>query len=333
MPEEHRILISGSAAFDVIAFTGEPISDIFSNALTNKEDSEARISISFLVNKSVSFGGTALNIAYNVKLLGGNPLPISCVGKDFFSRKYEEHLKQLNMDTSGLDINENEDTAEAYIVTGSKGGQMSIFHTGALQYCCEIDIEKKIAGKNIFMGIVSPNPPETMLAHAMKLAELKIPYVADPGQMINVFSQDDLIKFVSSATILIVNDFEATLVENRTGKKLNEMVSIRLITQGEKGVLIQFKDEELHVPAIKIKKLVDPTGAGDAFRGGFLLALSKLCKSVGDITLEKLRLASQVGAVTGGAAVECSGTQNHIFTKNEFRARYEENYSKLEIPL
>ena len=137
--KEKIIAISGSAAFDVIAFTEETIDDILANTLTSKEANDARISISFLVNKKVSFGGTALNIAYNMRLLGSNPFPISCVGRDFALRKYKEHLDNLGIDTKGIQVEQDEETAEAYIVTGKKGGQMSIFHTGALYQTSEHD--------------------------------------------------------------------------------------------------------------------------------------------------------------------------------------------------
>lgn len=333
MSEIPRVLISGSAAFDVIAFTQEEISNIFCNALENRDYSEARISISFLVDKQVSFGGTALNIAYTLKLLGGNPLPISCVGKDFSSRKYDKHLQKMKIDTSGLNVIEREDTAEAYIVTGVKGGQMSIFHTGALQNCSAIDINEKVKGENVVMAIISPNPPDTMLAHARKLVELKIPYIADPGQMVNAFSSENLFEFVSNATILIVNDFESIGVERLTGKSLDDLVSIQIVTLGERGVNIKYNEEKLYIPATKIGQLKDPTGAGDAFRGGFLFALSKLFTSVNEIKLKDLKIACQMGAVTGGFAVECSGTQNHSFTSEEFTTRYEEHYNKIEFPL
>jgi len=330
--DEKIVVISGSAAFDVIAFTEDAeLDELFESTLKSKEESDARISISVLVNKNVSFGGTALNIAYNMRLLGANPYPISCVGKDFAARGYKEHLDKLGITTKGIEVYFEEDTAEAYIVTGKKGGQMAIFHSGSLSQTCNLEIKKAIKKINASMAIISPNPIDTMTGHAKQFKELTIPYICDPGQMINMIDKDNLLPFVSDSAMLIVNDYEATLVENKLGKKLGDLVELSIITRGENGSTINRGSEKLDIKAIKISELKDPTGAGDAFRGGFLFAVSKMNKNLSDLSLDELKLACQIGAVSGGYAVEQNGTQNHSFKINEFKNRYEENFGKLEL--
>jgi adenosine kinase len=332
LPKKEKVAISGSAAFDVIAFTDETLDDVFIHAIDGKKE-DARISISFLVNKKVSFGGTALNIAYNMKLTNGDPLPISCVGRDFVSRNYKKHLETLGIDLSGLVVKDGEDTAEAYIVTGKKGDQMSIFHTGALGDTCNIKISEIIKNKKVETGIISPNPINTMLCHSNEFQKLNIPFIADPGQMINNFKAEELNEFISRASMLIVNDYEAMLVENKLRNKLKNIIDPVIITRGEHGCSVYKNNNHVDIPAVKISKLVDPTGAGDAFRGGLLSGLSKINKKLEDLTLEELKTACQMGAVCGGYAVEKEGTQNHVFTIEEFKSRYEKNYGKINEKL
>lgn len=332
LPKKEMVAISGSAAFDVIATTQETLDEIFMHALETK-DGEARISFSFLVNKKVSFGGTALNIAYNMKLTNGEPLPISCVGRDFVSRNYKKHLQSLGIDLSGLVVNDGEDTAEAYIVTGRKGDQMSIFHSGALNNTCNIKISEIINNKKVGLSIISPNPTNTMLRHSNEFQKLNIPFIADPGQMINNFKPEELNEFISKSSMLIVNDYEALLVEKKLQKKLKNIIDPVIITRGEHGCSVYKNDSHIHIPAVKISQLVDPTGAGDAFRGGLLSGLSKINPKLEDLTLEELKIACQMGAVCGGYAVEKEGTQNHTFTIEEFKERYEKNYGKLDEQL
>ncbi|WXG40840.1 MAG: PfkB family carbohydrate kinase [Candidatus Freyarchaeum deiterrae] len=332
MPNKEKVAISGSAAFDVIAFTEETLDEIFMHALEKKEG-DTRISFSFLVNKKVSFGGTALNIAYNMKLTNGDPFPISCVGKDFVNRNYKKHLENLGIDLSGLVVKEGEDTAEAYIVTGRIGDQMSIFHTGALSDTCNIKIKEIIKNKKVEMSIISPNPVNTMLRHSNEFQKLNIPFIADPGQMINNFKPEELQEFVSNASMLIVNDYEANLVENKLPNKLKNIIDPVIITRGEHGCSVYKKDDHVDILAVKISKLVDPTGAGDAFRGGLLSGLSKINQKLEDLTLQELKTACQMGAVCGGYAVEKEGTQNHQFSIEEFKARYEKNYGKIDEEL
>lgn len=332
LPKKEMVAISGSAAFDVIASTQETLDEIFMHALETK-DGEARISFSFLVNKKVSFGGTALNIAYNMKLTNGEPLPISCVGRDFISRDYKKHLQNFGIDLSGLVVNDGEETAEAYIVTGRRGDQMSIFHTGALNGTWNIKISEIINNKKIGTSIISPNPINTMLRHSNEFQKLKIPFIADPGQMINNFKPEELYEFINKASMLIVNDYEAMLVEKKLKNKLKNIIDPVIITRGEHGCSVYKDHNHVDIPAVKISKLVDPTGAGDAFRGGLLSGLSKLNPKLEDLTLDELKTACQMGAVCGGYAVEKEGTQNHVFSIEEFKARYEKNYGKLDEQL
>ena len=334
MTDKYRMIaVSGSAAYDVIAFTEEEIDDIFKRTLESKKNTDARISMSFLVNKKVSYGGTALNIVYNMILLGVKSFPISCVGRDFALRGYKDHIDKLGIPTKGIEVKIDEDTAEAYIVTGNKGGQVSIFHTGALFQTCDMEIKKIIKNLDVNLAIISPNPVDTMINHAKQFKALNIPYIADPGQMIDIMNKDQLNEFVSNAVMLIVNDYEANLVEEKLGTQLKDILELWIITRGEKGVSAYNRKEGnvINIPAITVSKLIDPTGAGDAFRGGFLAAVAKMDKKLTELSLDELKLAAQVGAVSGGYAVEKNGTQNHKYSISEFKTRYEKNYGKLEL--
>ena len=188
-----------------------------------------------------------------------------------------------------------------------------------------------IKNQNIELAIISPNPIETMIKHGKEFKNLEIPYIADPGQMINIMNEAQLDEFVKNSVMLIVNDYEASLVEKKLNTKLENLLDLRIITRGEKGCTLYKGKEEVSIPAIKISKLVDPTGAGDAFRGGFLSAITKMEKKLIDLNLDDLKVACQVGAVTGGYAVEQNGTQNHKYSINEFKKRYEENFGKLNL--
>ena len=279
------------------------------------------LNLSFTV-KAVkeSFGGTGGNIAYNLALLGGKPKLIAVAGKDF--SKYAAWLKKNNIDTSGVKVVKDELTASAYIMADKDDNQITAYCPGSKEIILDSRLRgnDKREGGNDKIAIIAPDIVARMREYAKIFRQNDLPYIFDPGQQIAYYSAKELRYAIKGAKMLIGNDYEIQLILNKLKIKLSvleKMVEILVVTKGGRGAEIYNQNKKIVVPAAKKKAAIDPTGAGDAFRAGFIKGL------IMDWPLLKCaRLAMAVSAY----AVENQGTQNHRFTWVEVKKRYKENY-------
>lgn len=303
-------LICGSYAYDNIMV----FPDHFKNHIL--PDKVHMLNVSFLVPEMRrEFGGCAGNIAYNLKLLGGEPLPMATVGTDF--EPYARWMDECGISRQYLTSIDNSFTGQAFITTDLADNQIIAFHPGAMGFSHQNNIKD---ASGVTLGIVSPDGRDGMIQHAAQFAEAEIPFIFDPGQGLPMFDGDDLMRFIDQATYVTVNDYEAELLKERTGKSLEELaeqVKALIVTRGAEGSNIYFDGEYINVPAAKISEALDPTGCGDAYRAGLLHGL------MNGMDWETTgRIASLMGAIK----IEHHGPQNHSFTMDEFQARYKTNY-------
>jgi adenosine kinase len=305
-----KSLICGSLAFDsIMSFEGR-----FSEALL--ADQLHKINVAFLVPQMRrEFGGCAGNIAYNLKLLGGDPLIMATIGQDGGS--YRERLQQLDISQQCITTIDYAYTGQAFITTDADGNQITAFHPGAMTYSHQNKVAD--AGK-VAIAIVAPDGRDGMLQHAAHCVELDIPFIFDPGQGLPMFNGEELKRFIDQASYVAVNDYEAELLTERTGLTLAniaECVSALIVTRGEQGAEIFTGGEHLSIPCVKVDQVVDPTGCGDAFRAGLLYGLTN------DMDWASTgRLASLMGAIKIGS----QGGQNHALSRAEIDARFEQAF-------
>ncbi len=305
-------IISGSMAYDTIMVFG----DRFRNHIL--PDQVHILNVSFLVPElRKEFGGCAGNIAYNLKLLGGEPLPLATVGADF--SPYAEWLERCGIERRYLRVVPGSYTAQAYITTDIDDNQITAFHPGAMSVAESVDVPPD-AGARI--GIVAPNGREGMIQHAEQFRAAGIPFIFDPGQGLPMFQGEDLLHFVDQATWVAVNDYESQLLRERTGLSLEalaERVEALIVTRGGKGSRIYADGRCIEIPAAAPDAVKDPTGCGDAYRAGLLYGLLNALdwETTG-------RIASLMGAIK----LAHNGTQNHSFTLDEFRARYRQAFGR-----
>ncbi len=302
-------LICGSFAFDTIMV----FHDKFKNHIL--PDKVHILNVSFLVPEMRrEFGGCAGNIAYNLKLLGESPLPMGTVGNDF--GPYADWMDEQKISRKYLRQVETY-TAQAFITTDADDNQITAFHPGAMSLSHENSV---VAIEGVKLGIVSPDGRDGMIEHAGQFVEAGIPFIFDPGQGLPMFNGEELLDFAEKATWITLNDYEAQLFEDRTGKSAHElakMVDALIITRGGEGSHIYTSDHRYDIPCAQAEAINDPTGCGDAYRAGLLYGLLN-----GLDWQATGRIASLMGAVK----IETHGTQNHTFTMDEFRRRYEVNF-------
>lgn len=308
-------LICGSYAYDTVM----TFPDQFKNHILS--DKVHMLNVSFLVPEMRrEFGGCAGNIAYNLNLLGGNAMPMGTVGKDF--GPYADWMDKCGISRKHLKIIDNEFTGQAFITTDLDDNQITAFHPGAMSLAHEKSITE---ADNIKIGIVSPDGRDGMIQHAREFKEAGIPFIFDPGQGMPMFNGDDLLAFIDQATWVTVNDYEAELLQQRTGLSAHEVaerVEAYIVTLGSEGSHIYTKKHRHEIPCAKADSLSDPTGCGDAYRAGLLYGL------MNDMDWETTgRIASLIGAIK----MAQHGPQNHSFSRKEFADLYESNFgSKLE---
>ena len=253
------ILICGSMAFDTIMV----FKDQFKNHIL--PESIHKLSVAFYVPElRKEFGGTAGNIAYNLKLLNEDPVIMATVGNDFSN--YFEWLNQNTINISHIKEIKSLYTAQAYITTDLSDNQITAFHPGAM---VESHQNKIKDAKNICMAIIAPDGKEGMMNHAAECKALNIPFMFDPGQGLPMFNREELLKFIDDATYIAVNDYEATLLSEKTSlstEEISKKVEALIVTLGAKGSMIYAGNKTYKIDPIKVEAPVDPTGCGDAYR-------------------------------------------------------------------
>jgi len=303
-------LICGSLAFDTIMV----FHDRFKNHILPEQ--VHILNVSFLVpDMRREFGGCAGNIAYNLHLLGGSGAPMATVGDDFIP--YGQWMDRCGLSRAHVTVIEGSYTAQAYITTDQDDNQITAFHPGAMNYSHENSVSQ---AHGISIGIVSPDGRQGMIDHARQFAEAGIPFIFDPGQGMPLFDHQHLSRFVEQATWLAFNDYEAKLMEERTGlspSQLAKRVEGVIVTGGGEGSRVYTESQMIDVPAAPVGNLVDPTGCGDAYRAGLLYGLMNELDWV-----TTGRIASLMGAVK----IEHAGTQNHSFTPDEFADRFKQAF-------
>ena len=305
-------LICGSYAYDTIMV----FHDRFKNHIL--PDKVHMLNVSFLVpDMRREFGGCAGNIAYNLNLLGGDATPMATVGDDF--APYADWMDQCGIKRDHIKILPSTYTGQAFITTDLDDNQITAFHPGAMGGSHENQVSE---ASDISIGIVSPDGRDGMLQHAAQFAEAGIPFIFDPGQGMPMFNGEDLLRFVKQATWVTLNDYEAELMQERTGENLETLakqVQALIVTRGGEGSRIYTNGQCHEIPLAKASAINDPTGCGDAYRAGLLYGLMH------DMDWQTTgRIASLMGAIK----IEQHGTQNHRFDKAAFEARYQESFSQ-----
>jgi len=290
-----RTLICGSLAYDNIMV----FKDQFKNHIL--PDKIHILNVSFLVpDMRREFGGCAGNIAFNLNLLGGQPVIMATVGDDF--GPYASRLARLGLESTHVRQISDTFTAQAFITTDLDDNQITAFHPGAMNYSHENSVTD---AQGIKLGIIAPDGRDGMLDHAHQFHEAGIPFVFDPGQGLPMFNGEELRQFVELADYVALNDYEAQLIQDRTGQTLAELskrVKALIVTLGASGSAIYIDGKPTDIAPVKAKQVVDPTGCGDAYRSGLLYGIVK-----GFDWPTTGKLASVMGALK----IAQRGAQNH----------------------
>ena len=303
-------LICGSMAYDTIMV----FHDSFKNHIL--PDKLHILNVSFLVpTMRREYGGCAGNIAYNLHLLQEDAAIMATVGHDF--EPYAQWLSRNGISTRFIKVLDDHYTGQAYITTDIDDNQITAFHPGAMSFSHlnAVPVDEKIS-----IGIVSPDGKQGMQEHAEQFAEAGIPFIFDPGQGMPMFDGEELLRFLDLATYATFNDYEAELVQQRTGLSLEQLaakVDALIITLGGQGSKIYTHGQCIEIPVAPVSQLADPTGCGDAYRAGLLYGL--INEYDWDVTG---RIASLMGAIK----IEHNGTQNHVFTLADFKLRYQDSF-------
>jgi adenosine kinase len=303
-------LICGSMAYDtVMVFEGRFRDHILADRLH-------LLNVSFLVpSMRRNFGGCAGNIAYNLKLLGGDGLIMATVGHDF--APYSEWLERSRLPLTHVRIVADQFTAQAYITTDLDNNQITAFHPGAMNFS---HLNRVTDSNGIKLGIVSPDGRQGMLEHAEQFAAAGVPFVFDPGQGLPMFGQAELREFIGRAAWVAVNDYEASLLSERSGWSLEQIaarVRALIVTRGAEGSWIFADGKRCEIPAAKASRIADPTGCGDAYRAGVLFGLER------ELDWDT---SGRVAALLAAIKIEHHGTQQHRCSPEEFRDRFKAAY-------
>lgn len=303
-------LICGSMAFDTIMV----FQDQFKNHILPEQ--VHILNVSFLVPElRREFGGCAGNIAYNLKLLGGEGKPMATVGADFGA--YASWMDEVGVSRDYIKVIEDSYTAQAYITTDQDDNQINAFHPGAMNFSHLNRIDETTG---VTLGLISPDGRQGMIEHAQQFVEQGVPFIFDPGQGLPMFNGEELKLFVEQASWLAFNDYEAKLMMERTGltaEQMAQQVRAVIITRGGKGSLIYTRDKQYEIPAVPVSGIVDPTGCGDAYRAGLLYGL------MNDLDWQT---TGRVASLMGGIKIEEAGPQNHRFERAEFADRFKTTF-------
>lgn len=303
-------LVCGSFAYDTIMV----FPDHFKNHIL--ADKVHMINVSFLVPEMRrEFGGCAGNITYNLNLLGADVVPLGTVGTDF--GPYHDWFKQNQIDLQFVTTIANSFTAQAFITTDLDDNQITAFHPGAMS---ESHNNQVTDVSDISIGIISPDGKQGMIEHANQFVDCNVPFIFDPGQGMPMFNGDELMKFIGQATWLTLNDYEAQLMQDKTGLTLEQIqgqVEALIITKGGDGSVIYTKDNEYFIRAAKPEKVVDPTGCGDAYRSGLIYGLMN--------NLD-WQTTGKIASLMGAIKIAYHGTQNHSHKLDDIKQLYQQQY-------
>ncbi len=303
-------LICGSLAYDTIMV----FHDHFKNHILPEQIHI--LNVAFLVpDMRREYGGCAGNIAYNLRMIGGEPLIMATVGDDF--QPYTERLERLGLSQEHVRRIPETFTAQAFITTDLADNQITAFHPGAMNYSHRNHVRD---ADEVSLGIVAPDGRDGMLQHAREFQEAGIPFVFDPGQGLPMFNGEELMKFVEMADYVALNDYEAQLLQERTGRKVEQLaklVKALIVTRGAQGSEIYAGGQRHDIPCVMVNEMVDPTGCGDAYRAGLLYGIGR-----GLDWVTTGRLASLLGAVK----IASRGGQNHHLACEELHARFKEHF-------
>jgi adenosine kinase len=309
-----NIYISGSIAYDrIMDFPGKLSDHIL-------PDKIHILNVCFTVNGMVEkFGGTAGNIAYTLSLLKERPVLIATIGKDFES--YFDWLKKNNISEEGIKIIREELTAGAYIITDKADNQITGFNPGAMKYPSGYSFHNADSKNSI--SLIAPGNLQDMVEYARICKEKGIDHICDPGQSLTQWEGNALREWLDGSLLLISNDYELEMIMKMTGmnkKGLLGLTKIIITTLGEKGSLISSAEFDVAIPAATVHNVVDPTGAGDAYRAGLLKGI---------VLGRDIETSAKMGAVAASFAIEKYGTQEHHYTYEDFIERYKSNFGEL----
>ena len=312
-----NIVVTGSIAFDyLMSFPGKFTEHFLPEHME-------RVSLSFLVDSmDKRRGGCAPNIAYTLALLGERPLLMATAGEDF--GEYRQWLEAAGVDTSLVKQVEGKFCASFFCSTDANNNQIASFYTGAMADAGQLSFRTV---RECGLAIIAPNDPGAMVQYAEECRTLGIRHIFDPGQQCARMSGDELRDGVIGATIVIVNDYELELLRQKTGLAEHDILAASealIVTRGEHGSSVLTRAGRIDVPAVAPHRIVDPTGVGDAYRGGLMKGLAL------GLPVE---LAARLGSVAATYALEHLGGQSHAYTWQEFRKRYEEHFGSLTIPM
>jgi adenosine kinase len=299
-------IVTGSIAFDyLMTFPGKFAEHFLPEHLE-------KVSLSFLVDTMEKRrGGCAPNIAYTFALLGHRPYLMATAGQDF--GEYGQWLEAAGVDVSLVRTYSDKFTASFFCSTDQGNSQIASFYTGAMAHAAELSFRTI---DDISLVIISPNDPAAMTQYAEECRTLNVPYIFDPGQQCARMSGAELADGIKGAKMVICNDYEFELIRQKTGLGEDEIQSqaeLLVITRGENGCSVYEQGKRTDVPAVQPREIVDPTGVGDAFRGGFMAGMAEGASYV---------VSAQLGTVAATYALEHVGGQSHSYTRAEFDARY-----------
>jgi adenosine kinase len=311
------LAVAGSIAFDyLMSFPGRFTEHFLPEHMH-------RVSLSFLVDTmDKRRGGCAPNIAYTLALLGERPVVLATAGEDF--GEYRQWLEAAGVDTGHVRQIPGKFTASFFCSTDQHNNQIASFYTGAMAHAGELSFRSLTA---CTLAIISPNDPGAMVQYAEECRTLGIRYIFDPGQQCARMSGEELAAGTIGATVVVCNDYEFKLLKQKTSLDEGDILQrseALVVTRGEHGSSVLTHDGRYDVPAVTPRRIVDPTGVGDAFRGGFMKGMS--------LGLP-YPVAAQLGSVAAAFALEHLGGQSHAYTFREFMARYEEHFPPLAVPV
>ena len=313
-----KIIVLGSIAYDrIMDFPG-----YFKDHIL--PDKVHKLSVSFLINDiKENFGGNAGNIAYSLGLIKEQAAPMGTVGKDF--TRYRKWFLKNKIEMKHVKVVKNDLTPSAHIITDRDNNQITGFHVGSMKFPSKFSETSLRPYRGKAMAIVAPTHKDDMIKMCTICRKLGIPYIFDPGQQLPSLSGPEMKRCIKGAKVFIVNDYEMEMTLKKTGlseKSILKMAEILVVTLGAKGSVVKTGNKVHRIPSVKPKKLVDPTGAGDAYRAGFVKGL------IHDLPLP---ICGRLGSVTAIYPVEHYGTQEHAYNWKEFVGRYQKNFGKLVV--